>query len=46
MKEIGASLNLSPRTVETIKYEIMRDLNLHSTTELVRYAIKHQLVEF
>ena len=46
MKEIGSSLNLSPRTVETIKYEIMRDLNLHSTTELVRYAIKHQLVEF
>jgi len=46
MKEIGASLNLSPRTVETIKYEMMRDLNVHSTTELVRYALQHQLVEF
>jgi DNA-binding NarL/FixJ family response regulator len=46
MKEIGASLNLSPRTVETIKYEVMRDLNVHSTTELVRYAIEHHLVEF
>jgi DNA-binding NarL/FixJ family response regulator len=46
MKEIAASLNLSPRTVETIKYEMMRDLNVHSTTELVRYAIQHQLVMF
>jgi len=46
MKEIGASLKLSPRTVETIKYEMMRDLNVHSTTELVRYALQHQLVEF
>jgi DNA-binding NarL/FixJ family response regulator len=46
MKEIAASLNLSPRTVETIKYEMMRDLNLHSTTELVRYAIEQRLVMF
>ena len=46
MKEIAATLNLSPRTVETIKYEMMRDLKLHSTTELVKYAIEHQLVVF
>lgn len=46
MKEIAGSLNLSPRTVETIKYEMMRDLNVHSTTELVRYAIEHRLVVF
>jgi DNA-binding NarL/FixJ family response regulator len=46
MKEIAAHLNLSPRTVETIKYEMMRDLNVHSTTELVRYAIEHRLVVF
>lgn len=46
MKEIASSLNLSPRTVETIKYEMMRNLNVHSTTELVRYAIEHQLVAF
>lgn len=46
MKEIGATLNLSPRTVESIKYEMMRGLNLHSTTELVRYAIEHRLVVF
>jgi DNA-binding NarL/FixJ family response regulator len=46
MKEIAATLNLSTRTVETIKYGMMRDLNLHSTTELVRYAIEHHLVVF
>ena len=46
MKEIAATLNLSPRTVETIKYEMMRDLRVHSTTELVRYALEHQLVVF
>jgi DNA-binding NarL/FixJ family response regulator len=46
MKEIAATLNLSPRTVETIKYGMMRDLKLHSTTELVKYAIEHRLVVF
>lgn len=46
MKEIASSLNLSPRTIETIKYEMMRNLNVHSTTELVRYALEHQLVAF
>jgi DNA-binding NarL/FixJ family response regulator len=46
MKEIAANLNLSPRTVETIKYEMMRDLNIHSTAELVRYGIENRLVTF
>jgi DNA-binding NarL/FixJ family response regulator len=46
MKEIAATLDLSPRTVETIKYEMMRDLNVHSTAELVRYAIEQRLVTF
>jgi len=46
MKEIAATLNLSPRTVETIKYEMMRDLRVHSTTELVKYAIENRLVVF
>ena len=46
MKEIASSLNLSPRTVETIKYEMMRSLNLHSTPALVRFAIEQRLVSF
>jgi DNA-binding NarL/FixJ family response regulator len=44
MKEIAAILNLSTRTVETHKYELMAALDLHSTAELVRYALAHQLV--
>jgi DNA-binding NarL/FixJ family response regulator len=44
MKEIATALDLSPRTVESIKYEMMRALNLHTTAELVRYAIEHRLV--
>jgi DNA-binding NarL/FixJ family response regulator len=37
-------LRLSTRTVETHKYEMMQALGLHSTAELVRYAIEHRLV--
>lgn len=44
MKEIASTLNLSTRTVETHKYEMMQVLRLHSTAELVRYAIEHQVV--
>jgi DNA-binding NarL/FixJ family response regulator len=43
MKEIAANLQLSPRTVETHKYEMMEVLGVHSTAELVRYAIEHGL---
>ena len=45
MKEIAATLQLSTRTVETHKYEMMQTLGLHSTAELVRYAIERRIVE-
>ena len=45
-KEIASVLDLSTRTVEAIKYKIMQLLNVHSTAELVRYAIEHHLVTF
>jgi DNA-binding NarL/FixJ family response regulator len=44
MKEIAVGLNLSVRTVETHKYEMMQALGLHSTAELVRYAIEERIV--
>ena len=44
MKEIAANLGLSTRTVETHKYEMMETLGLHSTAELVRYALDRRLV--
>jgi hypothetical protein len=39
-----AALQLSTRTVETHKYEMMRALGVQSTAELVRYAIHLGLV--
>jgi DNA-binding NarL/FixJ family response regulator len=44
MKEIAAALQLSPRTIETHKYEMMQALGVQSTAELIRYAIEHRLV--
>jgi len=44
MKEIAAELSLSVRTVETHKYELMETLDVHSTAELVRYAMEHRLI--
>jgi DNA-binding NarL/FixJ family response regulator len=41
MKEIGEELSLSVRTVESHKYEMMETLDVHSTTELVKYAMEH-----
>jgi DNA-binding NarL/FixJ family response regulator len=45
MKEIGAILKLSSRTVETHKYELMSVLGVHSTAELVKYALQNRLIE-
>ena len=44
MKEIATALELSTRTVETHKYDMMRTLGTQSTAELVRYALEHGLV--
>jgi DNA-binding NarL/FixJ family response regulator len=44
MKEIAATLRLSTRTVETHKYEMMQVLGVHSTAELVRYALERRLI--
>jgi DNA-binding NarL/FixJ family response regulator len=44
MKEIGALLNISTRTTESHKYEIMRHLGLKTTAELIRYAVRIKLV--
>ena len=43
-KEIALMLGVSVRTVETHRAAGMRKLNLHSVAEVVRYAIREQLV--
>ena len=44
MKEIGETLNITARTTESHKYEIMRNLGMKTTAELIRYAIRINLV--
>jgi DNA-binding NarL/FixJ family response regulator len=43
-KEIATALAISPRTVEFHKYQMMEAHGLHSTAELVHFAIKHGIV--
>ena len=44
-KEIASSLGISARTVEFHKYQMMETLGLHTSAELVHFALKHGLVE-
>jgi DNA-binding NarL/FixJ family response regulator len=42
--EIAQRLTISPRTAEIHRTNLMRKLDLHSQTELVRYAIKRGII--
>jgi DNA-binding NarL/FixJ family response regulator len=42
--EIAHELSLSEKTVSTHKTHVLRKLELHSNSDLVRYAIRNQLV--
>lgn len=42
--EIGEKLVISPKTVARHRENIMRKLNLHSRTELVKYAIRKGII--
>jgi DNA-binding NarL/FixJ family response regulator len=44
MKEIGQQLNITARTTESHKYEIMRNLGVKTTAELIRYALRINLL--
>ena len=44
-KEIGARLGMTTKTAETHRTQIMAKLNLHSMSELVRYAIRNRIIE-
>lgn len=44
-KEIATDLNLSVYTVEAHRGRIMEKLNLHSTGELVRFALRNGLID-
>jgi len=42
--QIASELSLSEKTVSTHKTHVLRKLRLNSSSDLVRYAIRHQLV--
>jgi DNA-binding NarL/FixJ family response regulator len=43
-KEVATILNISVKTVETHRANIMLKLDLHSVTDLVHYAIRNEIV--
>ena len=44
-KEVASVLNISVKTAETHRANLMRKLDCHSVVELVRYAVRNMIVE-
>jgi len=44
MKQVGALLNVTARTVAFHKYRMMEQLNIRSSAELIQFAIRHHIV--
>jgi DNA-binding NarL/FixJ family response regulator len=44
-KEVAVLLNISVKTAETHRANIMRKLQIHSVSDLVRYAVRNQIIE-
>ncbi|HLY18299.1 MAG TPA: response regulator transcription factor [Bryobacteraceae bacterium] len=44
MKEAASILNISPRTAESHKYEMMQALGVQTTAELIQYAMRLKLI--
>ena len=45
VKEIAAGLNLSVKTVEAHKFNLMRKLDIHNKAHLVQYAIQKKIIK-
>jgi DNA-binding NarL/FixJ family response regulator len=43
-KQIASTLEISPKTVETHRAAVMRKLKLRTTADLVRYAVRNDMV--
>ena len=44
VKEVAASFDLSVKTVEAHKFNLMRKLNIHNKAQLVQYAIQKKII--
>jgi DNA-binding NarL/FixJ family response regulator len=42
--EIGEQLSISPRTVETHRTRLMRKLDIHTQTDLIRFALRRGII--
>jgi DNA-binding NarL/FixJ family response regulator len=45
VNEIGERMHISPKTVSTHKFRLMQKMSFESLSELVRYALRHGLIE-
>jgi len=45
VKEIACSSNLSVKTVEAHKFNLMRKLDIHNKAQLVQYAIQKKIIK-
>ena len=44
-KEVAVTLGISVKTAETHRSNIMRKLEMHSVSELIRYAVRNNMIE-
>jgi DNA-binding NarL/FixJ family response regulator len=44
-REVATTLNISIKTAETHRSNLMRKLQLHTVSELVRYAVRNRIIE-
>jgi DNA-binding NarL/FixJ family response regulator len=44
-KEVAVILGISVKTAETHRSNIMRKLEMHSVSELIRYAVRNNMIE-
>lgn len=45
VKEIAGDLNLSVKTIEAHKFNLMRKLDIHNKAQLVQYAIQKKIIQ-
>jgi DNA-binding CsgD family transcriptional regulator len=44
-RQIGTHWGISAKTAETHRSNLMRKLGVHSISELVRYAVRNQIID-